>query len=82
MNETLATELISMAKSNAKRWFMAFLVVLCLWFATIGGFLVYFYLPTDGAEAEIYSDNGNANYVGNDVNGVLNNGGMGEGQDI
>lgn len=76
MNETLATELISMAKSNAKRWFVAFLVVLCLWFATIGGFLWYLNTPAENSAVEVGSTTGNANYV--DRNGVVNYGSMGE----
>ena len=71
-NETLATELLKEQKANAKRWFIAFLVVLSLWFATIGGFIIYLCLPDEVTAVE--SEQGNANYIGNDLSGVINNG--------
>lgn len=43
----LATELMHELKATSKRWFIAFLVVLGLWFATIGGFIWYISLPTE-----------------------------------
>lgn len=46
-DDTLAMELLKEQKTNAKRWFIAFLVVLGLWFATIGGFIVYLSLPEE-----------------------------------
>ena len=82
MNENLATEIIAELKAVNRRWFIAFITVLLLWFATIGGFLVYMCLPVEENEnivTELYSDDGNANYVGNDMNGVINNGGEGTG---
>lgn len=71
-NETLATELLKEQRASSKRWFVAFLVVLCLWFATIGGFIIYLCLPDEVTTVE--SEQGNANYVGNDLSGVINNG--------
>lgn len=62
-NESLATELLHEIKSQAKRWFIAFMIVLLLWFATIGAFLWYISLPVDEVEttveqtADDYSDN-------------------------
>ena len=50
-NETLATELLHELKASSKRWFIAFITVLILWFATIGAFLWYISLPV-----EEYSD--------------------------
>ena len=48
MNEdSLATELLKELKNSSKRWFIAFLVTLVLWFATIGVFLWYISLPVD-----------------------------------
>lgn len=73
-NETLATELLKGQKQNAKRWFIAFLVVLCLWFATIAGFIVYLSLPDE--VTEVTSEAGHANYIGNDLSGVINNNGV------
>jgi hypothetical protein len=43
----LATELMHELKATSKRWFIAFLVVLGLWFATIGGFIWYISLPVE-----------------------------------
>lgn len=75
-DDTLAMELLKEQKTNAKRWFIAFLVVLGLWFATIGGFIVYLSLPEE--VTEVVSEEGHANYVGNDMNGVINNNGEGQ----
>lgn len=53
-----------------KRIFTALVIVLCLWFATIGGFV--WYLSLYDFSAKIYdvtqdtSDGGDANYIGND----------------
>lgn len=73
-NEKLATELLHEIKMSAKRWFIAFLVVVCLWFATIGGFIWYITLPVDETVTTVENDEGNANYVGGSMNGVINNG--------
>lgn len=59
--ETLATELLreykNMAersseneKRNVRHWFIAFLVVLCMWFATIGIFIWYINQPIEQTE--------------------------------
>lgn len=71
-NTSLATELIRKLKSTSKRWFIAFIVVLSLWFATIGGFIIYLSLPVEETVTETVTqdadDNGNNNYVGGDNN--------------
>ena len=72
--DNFATELIKEVKASAKRWFIACMVILALWFATIGGFLWYISLPADVYDTDIYADEGNANYIGNDMNGDLYNG--------
>lgn len=72
MEETLATELLKELKATSKRWFIAFLVVLILWFATIGVFIWYISLPVE--DIAIENQDGNANYIGNDMNGDINNG--------
>lgn len=46
-NETLATEMLREIKATSKRWFIAFIVTLCLWFATIIGFMWYITLPVE-----------------------------------
>lgn len=70
--KTLATELMHELKMSAKRWFYAFILMCCLEVCTIGGFLWYISLPIDDVTVE--NDDGNANYIGDDLNGVLNNG--------
>ena len=69
---SLATELLHEVKASAKRWFIAFIVVLCLWFATIGVFVWYISLPVEVTDSvEQQSDNNSNNYVvGGDYNGV------------
>ena len=71
-NTSLATKLIRELKSTSKRWFIAFIVVLSLWFATIGGFIIYLSLPVEETVTETVTqdadDNGNNNYVGGDNN--------------
>ena len=47
MEENLATELLKEVKAQSKRWFTAFIVVLLLWFATIGIFIWYISLPIE-----------------------------------
>lgn len=51
-HETLATEMLHELKASSKRWFIAFLVTLVLWFATIGVFIWYISLPVE----EYYED--------------------------
>ena len=70
--KTLATELMHELKMSAKRWFYAFILMRCLEVCTIGGFLWYISLPIDDVTVE--NEDGNANYIGDDLNGVLNNG--------
>ena len=70
--KTLATEILAELKASAKRWFIAFIIMLCLELATIGGFLWYISLPVDEM-VEIENDDGDANYVGGDVDGNINN---------
>ena len=72
VEDKFATELLKEVKLSAKRWFIAFLVVLGLWFATIGAFVWYISLPVEVSEIEQQSDNNSNNYVvGGDMNGGL-----------
>lgn len=74
MNENFATELLHEVKLSAKRWFIAFLVILGLWFATIGAFLWYISLPVEVTDTQVeqQSDNNSNNYVvGGDYDGGL-----------
>ena len=69
---TLASELLREVKLSARRWFIAFCIMVALEIATIAGFMWYMSLPVD--EVTIENDSGNANYISNDLNGDLNNG--------
>lgn len=74
-NETLATELLRELKASAKRWFIAFLVVIGLEIATIVGFLWYISLPVEEVSTEYQQeidnlDNSRAmQFIGDDYNG-------------
>ena len=73
MEDKFATELLHEVKLSAKRWFIAFLIILGLWFATIGAFLWYISLPVEVTDTQVeqQSDNNSSNYVvGGDYNGV------------
>lgn len=71
---TLATELLHEIKASAKRWFIAFLVMCGIELATIAGFMWYLSLPVDEYSVSVDNDDGNANYIGRDLNGVIDNG--------
>lgn len=47
---TLALEMMRELKANSKRWFISFLVVLVLWFTTIGIFIWYINQPVEETE--------------------------------
>ena len=58
-----------------KRLIIVLIVVLILWAATIAGFLWYVSLPVEeSTEISVENDEGNANYVGNDMIGDINYG--------
>ena len=69
--ETLATELLHELKAQSKRWFIAFLIVLVLWFATIGVFLWYISLPVEEYETYVEQEatDRSFNIVGGSYNG-------------
>lgn len=72
MENNFASELLAEVKLSAKRWFIAFLIMTGIEIATIAGFLWYISLPVEDVSFD--SENGNNTYVGNDLNGELNNG--------
>lgn len=45
--DTLATEMLKELKAQSKRWFVSFIIVLILWFATIGVFIWYINQPIE-----------------------------------
>lgn len=76
--QSLAFELLKDFKTQNKRQFIIILVILGMWFATIG-YLVYI-LNDIGTETttttETYdmdTENGNNNYIGGDNNGNIEN---------
>lgn len=71
-NETLATEIIKELKAQNKRMFIIVIIEAVLLIATIIGFLWYISLPID--EISIENDDGNATYIGHDLEGELYNG--------
>ena len=71
-NEPLALEMLKEQHRNTKRWFIVALVELIIILAIVGIFIWYISLPID--EVSIENDSGNANYIGNDMNGDLYNG--------
>lgn len=75
-NNTLATELLHELKASAKRWFIAFCVMVVLEVLTIGGFLWYVSLPVEVETIEMEADEGsNANYIDRStIQGDINNG--------
>lgn len=71
--QTLATEMLKEVQRSAKRWFIAFLIMIVLEAATVAGFLWYISLPIEET-VTVENDEGNANYIGGDVGGDVNNG--------
>lgn len=71
-NQPLATELIKEVRAQNKRLFIVALVELGIIIAIVIGFLWYISLPID--EISIENDDGNATYIGHDLEGELYNG--------
>ena len=69
---TLAVELIGELKASARRWFIIAIIELIIIFATAVGMYWYFSLPVE--EVAIENDDGNATFIGKDLNGGLYNG--------
>lgn len=63
-NQTLASEMLHELKASNRRWFIAFIVVLVLWFATIGIFIWYVSLPVDEYTIDQYSDGDTNTMIG------------------
>ena len=75
--ETLASEFLSDYKKTNKRLFILIIIILMMWFATIGTFL--YYIDTHGMEetqeiVDIENENGDSNgCIGDNCNsGVIN----------
>ena len=63
-NQTLASEMLSELKMQNKRLFMALVIVLALWFATIAGFIVYLSLPVEDISVEQEADGDSNQLIG------------------
>lgn len=58
-----------------KRLITIIIIILLLWSATIAGFIWYISLPVEEySEISVENEDGNANYIGNDMNGDFNYG--------
>lgn len=72
MEEKFATELLHEVKQNAKRWFIAFCVMVGLEILTIIGFVWYISLPVEEGtiteQSVDGSDNTNLKLVGGNYN--------------
>ena len=71
-NETLATEIIRELRKQNKRMFIVNIIELVIIVFIVVAFLWYVSLPID--EVIIENDEGNANYIGNNLEGDLYNG--------
>ena len=77
-NENLATEILHELKASSRRWFIAFITVLALWFATIGAFLWYISLPVEEWSIEQESTDRSFNNIGGDIHGITSEGDLQE----
>lgn len=69
--QTLATEMLKEVQRSAKRWFIAFLIMIVLEAMTVAGFLWYISLPVEEYTIDQDTDNGGYNYA---VGGDYSNG--------
>ena len=65
----LALELLQEVKASQRRWFIMAIVELIVIAALI---LILLLVPAEAVSIE--NEDGNANYIGNDMNGDINNG--------
>ena len=70
-NMNFATELLHEVKQSAKRWFIAFCIMVVLEIATIAGFLWYISLPV---EEYSYTEQTMDDIDGENINQTINNG--------
>lgn len=70
--QTLATEIFRELKASAKRWFIAFLIMVGVEVATVAGFIWYLSLPVDES-VTVENEDGNANYIGGNLEGDVTN---------
>lgn len=72
----LATELLYMLKQSAKRWFIAFIIMVILELATIGVFIWYITLPVEDTTytqtVDDIEDSDVRQVIGGDLDGQSN----------
>lgn len=75
-DNTLAMELLHQLKSNMRKWFIAFIIVLIMFFASNIAWLCAWSLPTESTTTTTYDDDSedNGNAVINDEGEVSING--------
>lgn len=73
VEESFAKELLKGYSTQAHRWFVAFIIVLCMWFGTIGGFI--WFLNQYNFESYAYTQDGEGtNNINNNIGGSVYNG--------
>lgn len=70
---SFAWELIENARRDSKRWFIALIVVLALWFSTIAGF-IWFIQLYDYTSYDYQQDGSGYNNINTGVQGNVSNG--------
>lgn len=70
VEESFAKQLLKGYSTQAHRWFIAFIVVLIMWFSTIGGFIWFLnqYNFESTNTTEITQDSGTNTMTGVDIN--------------
>lgn len=70
VEESFAKELLKGYSAQAHRWFIAFIIVLLMWFSTIGGFIWFLnqYNFESTNTTEITQDSGTNTMTGVDIN--------------
>lgn len=70
----LASEILTELKASAKRWFIAFCIMVVLEILTIAGFIWYISVSNKVNDVQIENTDGYANYIGHNLLGELYNG--------
>nr|DAH76848.1 MAG TPA: hypothetical protein [Bacteriophage sp.] len=73
VEESIAMQVVKDSTKNSKRWFTIAIVILCMWLATIGGF-VYFLNQYNFESYEYTQDGQGTNNINNNIGGSVYNG--------
>lgn len=73
-DNTLAMELLHQLKSSMRKWFIAFIIVLIMFFASNIAWLYAWNLPTENTTTTTYDANSEDNAIINDEGEVSING--------